>query len=188
MITLWETVNLEDHEEVVQIFRTEKGSTIRFFLIDSVIVLILFFFMTPLFRAGPWGVGFFLVILAMCGLTGWRAVFKWLGSVCITTTARLIVVQREGFWKKEVREVAYKEIVRSRYIRRGMVNSVSNVGSVECILKSATDPFLIEKIVRPKELMEVIGKHTTFSHDVSSYHTSPISPPTDPKVFSHFNI
>ncbi|MEK7103208.1 MAG: hypothetical protein AAB870_02580, partial [Patescibacteria group bacterium] len=60
MHPLLETLTLDDHEDVVEIFRTDNGPMIRLLLIDVLIVLVLFFFITPLIRAGPWGVGVFL--------------------------------------------------------------------------------------------------------------------------------
>ena len=187
MHPLLETLTLDDHEDVVEIFRTDNGPMIRLLLIDVLIVLVLFFFITPLFRAGPWGVGVFLLGLLLCGLLGWRAVIKWMGSICVASTARVIVIERTGFWAKKFREIAYKEIVHTQYTKKGPVNTWRDIGSVQCMVKSTTSLFYIDHVVHPQRLLEIIGTYTTFSSSpqmpISSVSHEPVRP-----LFSHQNI
>lgn len=162
MLSFLETLTLDDHEDLVELFRTSNTGMIRSLCIDFTIIIVLFFFITPLFRLGPWGVGIFFFILLLAGLNGWRAIVRWMGSVCIVTTMRVIVIERMGFWKKQVREVAYKEIVHSQYSKQGLINTARDIGSVQCVLKSTTSAFMVHHIVHPQRLLEAIAAHTTF--------------------------
>ena len=163
MPSLQENLTFGDHEDIVEIFRMSNGPMIRVVSIAVLGLLILFFFITPLFRAGPWGVGVFFLVFALCAVLGWRAIIKWMGSICVTTTDRIIVIERIGFWTKKVREVAYKEIVHGQYQKKGLMNTARDIGSVQCVLKSSVTPFLIEYVAHPQHLLEVIGSWTTFA-------------------------
>ncbi len=172
MPSLLENLTFDDHEDVVEIFRMSNSPMVRTLFIAVPGILVLFFFITPLFRAGPWGVGVFFLFFIFCVILGWRAVIKWMGSICVASTARIIIIERTGFWTKKVREIAYKEILHGQYQKKGLMNTARDIGSVECMLKSSVSPFVIEHIIHPQHLLEVIASRTTFA---SSEPTSGIS-------------
>jgi hypothetical protein len=89
------------------------------------------------------------------------AVFEYQRSVSLVTNQRLILVDQRGFWQKIIKELPLDKIVESRVVKKGIIESLADCGSIEIFSGGTHDPESVAKIPRvalPYEILQEIGR------------------------------
>ena len=131
-------------------------STIWFLLL-FVLLLIIAIMMWSEIRDSSWLVISLLTVLFL-GLTSLilYEYYDWYEDKIILTDQRLLVVDRQGYFTRQVKEISLDKIENVAYDVSGLISTVFRLGSI--YIKSAADTtdIHIDFIHRPKKIQETI--------------------------------
>jgi len=99
------------------------------------------------------------VIVPVVLWLGIRAYFSWFNSTSILTNERLIAVHQRGFFKRDLSEVAVKNILTTTHVVSGLFQTFFNFGNVKIRVSGATeDEIVLEGVTDPYGLQQKILK------------------------------
>jgi hypothetical protein len=145
-----------DREEVVRVVRTHWLTALGPLLVTTVIFLVPFFFLWPLFRLGAWGVAAFTVLLTLAFGLLVRAYYRWYRTSLTLTTARLVWVEQRGLFDRTVSEIAYGNLHDVAYHRRGFWATLAHFGTLQLRFGSGTNVLELRHLPEPDELQRLI--------------------------------
>ncbi len=152
-------VKLHPDEEVLGVVRRSLLSKARKILIALIWLLLPFFFFFPLLQLGGSGLGIFIFLLGSGLVYFLRQYFMWIGSQLIITDQRLIDVDQRSVSVREINEVPLSDVAEVSCARRGIWNSIFNLGTVRVGTKSSRGYDLeLSGVRRPEAVRDLLDE------------------------------
>lgn len=152
-------VKLHQNEELLGVIRRSLLSRARKIVIAVVWILIPFFFFFPLLQLGGSGLGIFIFLLAGGIIYLVRQYLIWANSLLIITDQRLIDVDQRALTAREINEVILADVSEVTCLRRGLWNSLFNLGTIHVATKSSRGYDLeLSGVRRPEKVRDLLDE------------------------------
>lgn len=148
--------NLKVDEEKISIVH-EYGYVLFFPLfISSLIIILDFFFMYPLWRLGWWGVLIFfvIIIIAVCYIL--RKLTVWSLNVFLVTNRRILDLNQTGLFSKSVTETTFDKIQDISYNKKGIFATLLDYGDVVVKTASHDENLELKKVHHPADIQDLL--------------------------------
>lgn len=132
---LLKKIKLQSGEELQNIIRPSFWFKFWQILIVSVLILLPFFLIYPLFREGWPGILAFGLLLIAGIIVLLRIYITYYFTAFITTNFRVIDIEQKGFLNRLVSEIIYKQISDVNYKSKGLLNSILHHGDIYINIK-----------------------------------------------------
>lgn len=162
MFHLEDVLQLKDEEDVKLIVRRHAVTLLGGLGIAFVCIVLPFFFLFPLFAWGIAGITLFGTLLIAGIVIAVRTMLLWDADVLVVTTLRLVDVDQKGLFSRFVKETPLSGIQDVAWHRKGFVDTVFRVGTLDVSIQSA-DPMRITRVAHPETVHELINdlRHAT---------------------------
>lgn len=163
MFHIEDVLQLKDTEDIKLLARRHSVTMFPGLLLALALIVIPFFFLFPLFSWGWPGLSLF-VISALAGiLISMRTVLIWDADVLIVSTLRLIDVDQKGVFSRFVTEIPLSAVRDVVWRRKGIVDTVFNVGSLDIQAADVAQKMIISRVGKPESIHELINdlRHAT---------------------------
>jgi len=148
--------NLKADEEKISIVH-EYGYILFFPLFISSLVIILdFFLMYPLWRLGWWGVLIFLLIIIAATAYILRKVVIWSLNAFLVTNRRILDLNQTGLFSKSVTETTFDKIQDISYNKKGIFATLLDYGDVVVKTASHNESLELKKVHHPAEVQDML--------------------------------
>jgi len=150
-------VQLNNDEEIVGIVRRSVVVESPRLAFAALWILIPFFFFFPLLQLGPFGLGFFLVLLMWGIYYGLRKWLKWHYTMLVITDQRVLDVEQHGVIKRTITELPIDDISEVKGKKRGILGRLFNLGDVRVeTIKAQAFDLELSGVYRPEEVSNLI--------------------------------
>ncbi len=161
MLGLTETLHFDDDEHIACMFRSSIARTILH-LVPAVLFLLCVAFLTfPLFHLGERGIVIFFTLLVFTLFYIFRKIITWLQTVFILTDRRLLVIQRLGVFKKQVKEIHLENINEILYDTRGFLQTLLRLGTVYLSLNTNSGQCNLSDMPTPQAVLDSISRQVS---------------------------
>lgn len=157
-MSLKRLLDLKEEERLVLVARAAMVTVMPVFILAALFIGAAFFFLTPLLRLGTLGFVIIGVLLVLGFGIGISRLLRWFGTALVLTEKRLFVVQRPGFFNRNVIELSLAKIHTVSYRVKGFLPTVFGYGTL--LLATSTDgvPLELPRLPRPDRLQTIIAE------------------------------
>ncbi len=149
--------HLKDDEQLIRIVRRYWLTFFLSLFASSLLVLIPFFFLIPLFSAGTIGVIGFSIFLFFGSFILARNIAVAYFNSFIVTDRRVIDYDQKGLFDRTVTEATYNRVQDISYRIKGVLSTMMNYGSV-VIQTAGTQPNLeLKNVKAPQKIQQLIA-------------------------------
>lgn len=148
--------NLKAEEEVIKLQRQYHLTYAWCYLISFSVILLVFFFLFPLFRLGWWGVLIFILLLTAAILFILRTFIMWSLNAILITNKRVIDFDQRGVFHKNVSEITFDNIADISYNTKGILPTLFKYGNVKVKTTSVDNNLELKKVHYPDEMQELL--------------------------------
>lgn len=99
-------------------------------LLAALLIIVPFFFLFTLVRAGTFGMALFSLLLAIGVAFAIRVFLIWDSYVLLLTNQRIVHVEQRGVWRRLVREMPLFSIQQAHVEKRGLFDALLKTGSL----------------------------------------------------------
>ena len=150
-------VGVRNSEDIEIIIRKSLWSKFWSIFFSTLVILVAFFLIYPLFQYGWYGIGSFFLIAIFGLLLVYRTFITYYHTAIILTSTRLIDSDRSGFFKNSISVVRYARIQSVDFKSRGVFNSLIRTGTIFVTFKGdKMGRLAINKIKKPQKVVNLI--------------------------------
>lgn len=161
-------------EKIFGVFRAHPIALLARLSGYAVCIIVPCFFVFPLFKAGPFGIAFFLLVFLIGAIGAWRAVRLWDSTALILTDRRLVHVWQRGMWDRQVAEVAFSHVGDVQWEKRGIWSSMWSMGVLRIRTNAGSVPSIaMEHVRHPDRLAHSIQELRGHSAEVEPHTEKP---------------
>ncbi len=124
-------IQLRPDETLLAVIREHTVPYVPWMVFLFVWIVTPFFFLFPLFRQGPIGVGIFFALVFSGAFVAWRKYFAWQHTVFVITDQRVVDVSQRGFFDRTHAEAAYADVEDVAYRIKGLVPTIFRYGTIQ---------------------------------------------------------
>ncbi|MDD2785466.1 MAG: PH domain-containing protein [Patescibacteria group bacterium] len=158
MFRLESVLQLKDEEAVRAMVRKHIVTLIKPLFIAMILIVAPFFFLFPLFSLGIAGVVIFGMLILAGAVWAFRALFLWDADVLILTNMRIIDVDQNGFFSRNVSEAALSAIQDASWSKKGFWQTLFRIGVIKIQTSGATAVLEIQDVGHPERVHELINE------------------------------
>lgn len=147
---------LAHDEEVKLVVRAHWLTEVLPLIIITLLFLLPFFLMWPLFSLGLPGATIFFVLAALAVYFAISEFRRWRKTVLILTTKRLFFIQQKKLFDQVVTELSYRNIQDISYRLKGFWSNIGNFGTLRFQVAGGSQPLEIAYLPRPSELQHLV--------------------------------
>ncbi len=156
MFRLQDVLHLQPGEDVRAMHR-RHGVTLSFPLLFAGLLIVLpFFFLFMLSRAGIIGYALFGLSIVAGGLFAWRSFHLWDADVFVVTTHRVMDVDQRGVWHRVVTETPLQSVEDVRWERRGPSETLFRLGTIFIRRQGIASEIVANKLAHPERILSLI--------------------------------
>lgn len=130
MLRLEEVLQLKDGEEIRLVSKKHPVSALPSLSLASLLIILPFFFLFPLFRTGPTGIVLFIFVVLTGLITAWRGFIMWDGDALVVSTVRVLKVSQTGMFARTVHEISIETIREVSWTKKGLLGYFFHYGDV----------------------------------------------------------
>lgn len=130
MFRIHQVVQLQPEERVMLLVRRHARSVAWPLFFAALLIIVPFFFLFPLVRAGAFGMALFSLLLAVGVVFAIRVFLIWDSYVLLLTNQRVIHVEQTGVWRSLVREIPLDSLQQMHTERRSILDTVFQTSSL----------------------------------------------------------
>ena len=168
MFHITDVVQLQEQEHVERIVRRHPVTLVPSLFLSAVLIIIPFFFLFHLLKAGVFGVLCFVIFVAVGVFIAMRVMHIWDADVVILTNRRVVDVDQHGLWARVVSEVSWQDIQEVRWERRGMIDVLCRMGMLRFYANVPPSELSVPHVSHPETVLSLIQtlrqKHSSVSH------------------------
>ncbi len=157
-MSLAKKINLKDEEKIISIVRPYVLAYVWKYMMGGAFLLASSFFMFRLFFYSWWGD----VIYAVGMLLGFyfilSALFKNRGNMLVATSSRVVDIHRLGWFDEIISSVSYLDIKDVAIRKKGIWQSIFNVGGVSIVTKTENFALEIFHIHNPAKVQNLLSE------------------------------
>ena len=161
-------VPLKDKEKIIEEIRKHF---LKFFwpmFLAVIFLLVPFFLIFPLFRYGTIGIVIFVILLAVGIILLIRALVIWYFNIFIITNQRVIILERNGFFDKSLREASFVEIKDVAFKQKGLGQTMFGYGHVFLTVKGLPEPLILKDARDPELVYQLVVEQQKFYQKLSA--------------------
>lgn len=158
MATTYFTKQCKEGEEVLAVVKRSPISYSGRFCIMGVLVLLPFFLLYPLFRAGAAGIAGWFALLLIAVVYGARVLFIYAYNALLITDQRVVDFDQKGFFHRAVSETAYGTIQDVTFEIKGVLQTFFHFGNIDIQTAGAQKNLEIEDVANPERIQDMIMK------------------------------
>jgi len=158
MFRLETVLQLKDEEAVRAMVRRHVVTLLKPLFVALILIVAPFFFLFPLFSLGIAGVIIFGLLIIAGALLAFRAFFLWDSNLLILTNMRVIDVDQNGFFSRNVSEAALSVIQDVSWSKKGFWQTLFRMGVVKIQTAGATAVLEVQDVGRPERVHELINE------------------------------
>lgn len=151
------TKNLRDGEQIIEVIRKHWITNLFKYIIITLLILVPFFFMVPLFSLGLFGQIIFALLLAIGVFWLLKVIsLNYFNCLCITTQRVIDFSQKENF-ERRVKEIDFVDIIEVSHKVKGLQN-LNKTGTVFIKTKAShgKNALIMRNISNPQKLQDLI--------------------------------
>lgn len=84
--------------------------------------------------------------------------YEYSNDICLITSQRVISIDQEGFFHREIAEAELDKIQEAEYETKGFLETTFNFGDINIQTASATSKLILKDVPRPYEVQQQITK------------------------------
>lgn len=147
-----ERYRLRPNEKVLTVIRKHAAMLFVPLFFLFCILLLDVFFMPQLFRAGRFGLVFFIGIIALVSLSAARVYLVWHSTHMILTSMRVIDVDRAGFFAWTISEAELDRVQDVAVERHGLLDLALRTGTLSLRTNGGALHLELERVPQPLEV------------------------------------
>lgn len=90
--------------------------------------------------------------------------YEYSNDICLITNHRVISIDQEGFFKREIAEAELDKIQEAEYTTKGILETTFNYGDVHLQTASAKSNLVLKDIPRPYQVQQEITRRIKGEH------------------------
>jgi len=149
---------IKDGEKVFGIYRQYGLTYFGNILIALFLILIPFFFLTPLFTYGKIGVIIFASLVVLAVWYGLVKFVRWHGNKTIITDMRVIDIDQRKLFDRRISEITFSNIVDVSYRISGLFPTLFKYGTVTIKAGRGIITVELRKIKKLQEVVDLINE------------------------------
>lgn len=149
-------VALDAHEHIITAVRQGMVGLMPRLIIPSLLVVIPFFFLFPLFSRGTIGIVIFFVTLAVGIFLFIRRFYLWRQQSILITNQRIIDVDCRGVFKRTVSSASLGHMTDAYYETSGILQALTKTGNIIIILSSGKTKFEFKNASHPERVLQIL--------------------------------
>lgn len=153
---MFHAVKLKEGEKILLIIRQAPIAFANSLLIGTLLFLLPFFLLFPLFTRGKWGVAGFIVLLSAAIVFAFYRLVDWYFNCGIITNMRVIDIDQKGLLQRTVSEVPYYKIDDVSYNIKGFRQTMFRYGNVVVAIKGYRSSVTLRNVGRPAMIQELV--------------------------------
>lgn len=150
------TKSLRPDEQIVTIIRSSALIYSQQFAGASLVIIMAFFLLFPLFRLGNYGLIIFISLVIIGGFWLFRTWYLWTHNVFLLTDNRIIDYKQKGIFHKEVSEATFESIEDVSYTKKGISATLYNYGELRVQTAGQKPNLTIKAVKNPEALQNLI--------------------------------
>lgn len=182
-MSLKKRLNFRDDEALIEIVRRSKCIIALPLVIGTVLIVLAFFLIVPLFDAGVIGIIGFVALLVMGCLVMLRALWFWHRTAFIITNIRVIDIDQSRLFHRSVGEARYGRIEDISVQVRGILSTLFRLGNLRVQTINASSMLELRHVAAPERVHDLLSR---LQHEVvqAQQHTRSPSPFADLAAWS----
>lgn len=156
-MTIEAMIEQKPGEEIIEVVQASLIPLFPKLVLYFFWIVLPFFFLFPLFRAGAWGVLAFFLVLLSGVFFAVREWYQWNLTVCVITDRRVVDIDQQGFFNRVTSEVPYRNISDITYRIQGLIPTVFRYGVVGIQTLGNTVNLEIWDVRHPGKLHQLIN-------------------------------
>lgn len=153
---MFRAVKLKDGEKILLVVRQAPIAFANSLLIGTLLFLLPFFLLFPLFTRGKWGVAGFIVLISVAAVFAFYRFVDWYFNCGIITNMRVIDVDQKGLFQRTVSEVPYYKIDDVSYNIKGFRQTMFRYGNVVVAIKGYRSSVTLRNVGKPAMIQELV--------------------------------
>lgn len=157
MFHLEDVLQIKDIEEVRALVRRHPLTLTLSLTIATLLIVVPFFFIFPLFQWGIAGMAIFLIAVIFGVMLAIRAVLLWNSNVLIITSLRLVGVDQRGVFSRFVVETPLFYVADVSWRRQGMIDACLKTGTVLIRYGQERANIQLERVSHPERVVSLMN-------------------------------
>ncbi|MBU0646436.1 hypothetical protein KJ611_03100 [Patescibacteria group bacterium] len=153
---LHKIIQLKPNEEIVAVVHQALAPHFHKFVLAFLLVLLPFFFLFPLFKAGALGILGFLILLASTLYIFGRVFVKWANTVLVITDRRIIDVDQKALFDRLVSEAPFGQIDDVSHRIKGVAPTIFRYGQIKVQMSGNAADIIFSRIKQPARVHDLI--------------------------------
>lgn len=153
---MFRAVKLKDGEKILLIVRQTPVAFANSLLVGTLLFLLPFFLLFPLFTRGKWGVAGFISLLFIAVIFAFYRLVDWYFNCGIITNMRVIDIDQKGLLQRTVSEVPYYKIDDVSYNVKGLRQTMFRYGNVVVAIKGYRSSVTLRNVGKPAMIQELV--------------------------------
>lgn len=153
---MFRAVKLKEGEKILLVIRQTPIAFANSLLIGTLLFLLPFFLLFPLFSMGKWGVAGFIVLIIIAIVFAFYRLVDWYFNCGIITNMRVIDIDQKGILSRTVSEVPYYKIDDVSYNIKGFRQTMFRYGNVVAAIKGYRSSVTLRNVAKPAMIQELI--------------------------------
>ncbi|MBI2037846.1 MAG: hypothetical protein HYT15_02855 [Candidatus Magasanikbacteria bacterium] len=178
-MSLAKKINLKDEEKIIMVVRPYVLAYVWKYMLGGAFLLASSFFMFRLFFYSWWGDVIYVVGMLLGFYFILSALLKNRGNMLVVTSSRAVDIHRLGWFDEIISSVNYLDIKDIAIRKKGIWQSLFNVGGVSIITKSENFALEIFHIHNPAQIQNLLS-------DVSQQYKQDIKVSNSRVIYNNF--
>lgn len=157
MFRIRDVIQLQSEEKTLFLERRHLRTMAGPLLLAGLLIVVPFFFLFHLVRAGGFGIAIFCLLLAVGAVFALRVFLIWDSHVLILTNRRIVHVEQTGVWRRQIREMPLSALEQVSIERRGPWDAMLRTGVLR-LRANGHGTIVFSGVYRPEILVEKIEK------------------------------
>lgn len=157
MFHIEDVLQLKDNEDIKTLARRHPVTMAPGLGLALLLIVAPFFFLFPLFGWGLPGLGVFAVSITAGIVIAIRTLLLWDSDVIVVSSLRLVDVDQKGVFSRYVTEVALSAVQDVVWKRKGIIDTIFNVGSLEIQQAGSSQKMTVTRVGKPESIHELIN-------------------------------
>jgi hypothetical protein len=157
MFHLEDVLQIKDIEEVRALVRRHPLTLTPSLAAATLLIVVPFFFIFPLFRWGIAGMVIFLVAVISGIILAIRTFLLWNSNVLIITSLRLVGVDQRGVFSRFVVETPLTYVAEVTWQRQGLVDACFKTGTICIRYGQERAQIELERVSHPERVITLVN-------------------------------
>lgn len=149
---------LRDDETLIAVLRQHPVTIVPMLSLSALLIFGSAFLLFPLFSYGWVGMAADAALFLGGGYLAFRKTFLWLYTFFVVTDARIVDVERKGFFDRHVSEFLFGKIQDVSYRVRGLWQMFFRCGNIYIQSYSGTATLKLRNVMNPQEVQRLVSR------------------------------